>query len=604
MILETIKKFLELLDARERRNVMLLFCMMIGTGVMEVVGVVSVVPFIAVVAKPELIETNEYLSAIYAFLGFSDFDSFLIFLGLCVFTLLIVRLAFTALTQWAIIRFSNMRSYTLSSRLLRSYMNRPYSFFLDRHSSDLGKNLLSEVSLVIGKGLMPALNLTSYALVALLLIGLVVAVNPMVAFTGIVVLGGAYGLIYLSLRRYTAQLGIERVQCNSARFRVAQEALNGIKEVKVLGLEDGYIRGFSQPAKRLARVQARSKIIGDMPQYFMRAVVFGSMLILVIIMIGAYDGDLGSALPIIAVYAYAGNRLIPALQNIYKGVLSLRFGKYALDNLHNELVKSACAEGLSNTITGINRPPIPLTRELELECVRFVYPGAEKPALYDLSLSIPACTTVGLVGETGAGKTTVVDLILGLLEPQTGKLLVDGQHITGKDLRAWQRNIGYVPQSIFLSDDSLAANVAFGVPENKIDWQAVEHASRIAELHEFVVNEMPQGYATLVGERGVRLSGGQRQRIGIARALYQDPGVLVFDEATSALDNVTEKAVMDAVHNLAHRKTIIIIAHRLSTVRECDKIFMLDHGRLLDKGTYNELAARNPRFRAMAGLSN
>lgn len=600
-MIETIRKLLNLLDARERRNALLLFFMMLGMGIMEVVGVVSIVPFIAVVANPDIIESNKYFSAVYGYLGFSDYQSFLVFLGLCVFALTVGRLVFTACTRWAMIRFSHMRGYTLGSRLLRGYMGRPYTFFIDRHSADLGKSVLSEVNLVIQKSLMPALELAAYGLVALLLIGLVVAVNPFIALSAVVVIGGGYGAIYFALRRYVNRLGVERVRSNQARFQVAQEALGGIKDVKVLGLEDGYIRGFSRPAKRFARVQANSKILGEVPQFGMRALISGGLLVILIGLLLAHDGNLGGVLPIIGLYAYAGTRLIPALQKVYNASVSLRFGKAALDALHSELVETEQA-GTPPT-TKMNDPlpePIPLLSELTLDNVYYTYPGADKPALHGISLTIPARTTVGLVGATGAGKTTVVDLILGLLEPQRGRLLVDGRSIWGQDIRAWQRNVGYVPQSIFLSDDSVAANIAFGVPDDKIDRQAVERAARVAELHEFITSEMPQGYDTPVGERGVRLSGGQRQRIGIARALYRDPGVLVLDEATSALDNVTEQEVMNAVHNLGHRKTIVIITHRLTTVSECDEIFLLHHGRLTDHDTYDGLLRRSQRFRAMA----
>ena len=232
--------------------------------------------------------------------------------------------------------------------------------------------------------------------------------------------------------------------------------------------------------------------------------------------------------------------------------------------------------------------------------MHFSYPLAERKALQGLSLSIPARTTVGIVGGTGAGKTTAVDLMLGLLTVQEGTLAVDGMPITARNLRAWQDNIGYVPQAIFLTDDTVAANIAFGIPPEQVDRAAVERAARIAELHDFVTEELPQGYDTLVGERGIRLSGGQRQRIGIARALYHDPDVLIMDEATSALDNLTEKAVMDAVHNLGHAKTIVLIAHRLTTVQSCDTIFMLEHGRLIAQGCYDELLDSSRKFRAMA----
>lgn len=600
-MLDTFYKICDLLDAQERRKALLLFGMMLVMGLLETIGVGSVMPFVSVVANPSVLESNVYLAAVYDGLGFASTDAFLVFLGGAVFVLVVGSLAFKALTHWAMARYTHMRSYTLSSRLLRGYLGRPYSFFLDRHSSDLGKSVLSEVQQVIKQALLPAMHLMANAVVAIFLIALVVTVDPLVAVSAVVVLGGAYALIYLVLRRYISRIGAERVRANRARFQVAQEALGGIKDVKVLGLEDGYIRSFRRPASRFARVQANNQIIGQMPQFALQALMFGGMLLLLVGLLITREGALEEVLPIVALYALAGSRLMPALQQIYKALTAMRFGGPALDTLHKDLVETEQA-GASITSEVMGKPPEPirLHEQIQLDCVQYTYPGAGRLALDELSLTIPARITVGLVGGTGAGKTTAVDLILGLLEPTRGRLLVDGRPIAGKDLRAWQRNIGYVPQSIFLTDDTVAANIAFGVPNEKIDQEAVERAAHVAELHEFVTNEMPDGYATMVGERGVRLSGGQRQRIGIARALYHNPDVLVLDEATSALDNLTEKAVMDAVHNLGHRKTIIIIAHRLSTVRECDHIFMLGHGQLIAQGRYDELLESNNTFRAMA----
>jgi ABC-type multidrug transport system fused ATPase/permease subunit len=325
------------------------------------------------------------------------------------------------------------------------------------------------------------------------------------------------------------------------------------------------------------------------------------MLLLLLVLLKKEGGELANVLPLIALYAFVGMRLMPALQQVFGAFAKLRFGQPALEALHRDLVEAEQAGApLTAGVRTETHKVLPLKESIALDGIVYTYPQADKPALNNLSLTISARSTVGFVGSTGAGKTTAVDLILGLLEPQQGHLKIDGQPVNGKALRAWQRNIGYVPQSIFLTDDTVAANIAFGVPLSKIDQIAVERAARIAELHDFVINEMPKGYGTLVGERGVRLSGGQRQRIGIARALYHDPEVLVLDEATSALDNLTEKAVMDAVHNLGHRKTIIIIAHRISTVKECDSIFLLENGEHRGQGTFEELTEINERFRAMA----
>ncbi len=600
-MIDIYRKIRDLLDARERRMAMLLFGMMLIMGLLEIVSVASVMPFIAVLAKPEVVHTNPYFNKVYQYLGFENTNDFLVFLGIVLFVLLVGGLAFKALTQWATARYVQMRNYSLSSRLLRGYLNRPYSFFLNRHSADLGKTVLSEVGAVINKGLMPAMELVANAIVATLIVSLIVAVNPMVAIIALVVLGGAYAAIYFSLRNYLSRIGADRVRVNQQRFQITQEAMGGIKDVKILGLEDGYIQTYRNPASRLARISAMEKLIGEVPQFAMQAIVYGGMLILLLTLLVARDGDLGEVLPLMALYALAGSRLNPALQLLYKAFTALRFGKPALDVLHKDLVETDSIGDAPDTATD-DEPvePIRLLREVKLDNVTYRYPQAEGPTLKELTLAIPARTTVGLVGSTGAGKTTAVDLILALLTPQHGDLRVDGVAITGDAVRAWQRNLGYVPQHIFLTDDTVAANIAFGKPPEEIDYEAVERAARIAELHDFVTQEMPKGYKTMVGERGVRLSGGQRQRIAIARALYHDPDVLILDEATSALDNLTEKAVMDAVHNLGHRKTIILIAHRLTTVQACDVIFLLERGRLKASGTFAELAERDKQFRLMA----
>ena len=286
---------------------------------------------------------------------------------------------------------------------------------------------------------------------------------------------------------------------------------------------------------------------------------------------------------------------MPALQQIYGAVTQLRFAGPALDALHQDLTSLQAADARYSQIR-----PLPFTQSIRLEQVSYRYPNAPQSALKCIDLTIPSRSTVGFVGATGSGKTTAVDVILGLLEPQEGVLKIDGEPVTAATRRQWQRKIGYVPQHIYLTDESVAANIAFGVNASGIDQKAVERAAKIASLHEFVVNDLPQGYATAVGERGVRLSGGQRQRIGIARALYHNPQVLILDEATSALDNLTEKAVMEAVNNLGRDITIILIAHRLSTVRQCDQIYLLERGEVTAQGTFEELTQANERFRAMA----
>jgi ABC-type bacteriocin/lantibiotic exporter with double-glycine peptidase domain len=535
---------------------------------------------------------------LYQQLGFSHVNAFLFFLAAVVFVLVVSRISLWTFVQYLIVRYSNGITYSLSTRLLESYLQRPYVWFLNRHSVDLGKSILSEVEEITTGTLVPSLQLFSCIIAALSVIAVLVAADPAVAALVIVALTVAYSAVYLGVRNYLRWLGRDRYIANRERYQIAIEVLGAIKEVKVSGLETAYLSRFRDPAGRYARRRAAAKLIGMVPRSAFEIVAQGGLLIVLMVLLGSSGkNDFSAVVPMLGLYAFAGLRLIPALQEIYGILARMSFTRPALDRLHGDLALAAAPKQTS-------RPrdiaPLPLHRQLELRGVTYAYPNATRPALDDISLSIAARTTIGFVGATGAGKTTLVDVVLGLLEPQNGEILVDGTSIHPNHVRAWQRSIGYVPQQIFLADDTVAGNIAFGVPREKIDMQAVERAAKCAELHAFVLEGLPHGYQTEVGERGVRLSGGQRQRIGIARALYHDPEVLVFDEATSALDNLTERAVMDAIHNLTHVKTILVIAHRLSTVRPCEQIFFLERGRLRAVGTYDQLLAGDPIFQGLA----
>ena len=554
-------------------------------------------PFMAVLATPELVQTNIILNTAFTasqYVGVRDTDQFLFALGGVVLLLLVISLAFKAFTIYMQTRFALIRESSIGQRLVEGYLNQPYSWFLNRHSADLGKTILSEVASVVHDGLMQLMTLMAQGTVVLALLILLLVVDPLLAFTVGSVLGLAYGAIFVVMRAKLKLLGEERIGANQERFTAVSEAFGAAKEVKVCGLEQVYVQRFAKPAESYARALAAARVISQLPRYALEAIAFGGLMVVVLYLM-ARNGSLVAALPIISLYAFAGYRLIPALQQTYAAFTNLRFAGPALDALHQDLSSLKASKAPKGDV-----PPLPLNKTIRLQQVTYTYPGARRPALKGVDLSIPVHSTVGFVGATGSGKTTTVDVILGLLEVQEGTLSIDGQPITAVNCRKWQRAIGYVPQHIYLSDASVSENIAFGVSTQDIDQQAVERAAKIANLHEFVVNELPQGYNTTVGERGVRLSGGQRQRIGIARALYHNPQVLIMDEATSALDNLTEQAVMEAVNKLSHNITIILIAHRLSTVRQCDQIFLLEQGQVKGRGTFDQLAASSREFAAMA----
>jgi ABC-type multidrug transport system fused ATPase/permease subunit len=588
-----IRKVLDLLTPRERRHALLLLGLIIIMAFLDMIGVASIMPFITVLATPDLVQSNRYLAAAYTFFGFTDRDSFLFFLGVAVFITLVLSIGFKAFTMWAMLRFSRLREYSLTRRVVELYLHQPYEWFLNKHSSDLGKTVLAEIGQVVGGAVLPMMDLIAQSCVVVALLCLLVVTDPVLACVGGLGMGVAYSAIYAFLRRRVSKLGELRRESNRLRFETLAEAFGGIKEVKVAGLESRFIERFERPAYDFALTQGSAQAASQLPRLGMEVLAFGGILAVVLYLM-RNSGSLQAALPVVALYALAGYRLMPALQSLYVNFTALRFIGPTLDHLHKELVTLTLPPSHADAPV-----PMRLTQDVVLENIVYQYPRAAQPSVIDLSIRIPARTTIGLVGATGSGKTTTVDIILGLLQPQSGRLLVDGVEISGENRRAWQSSIGYVPQSIFLSDDSVAANVAFGVAEQHINHAAVERAARIANLHDFVVGGLPEGYRTHVGERGVRLSGGQRQRIGIARALYHRPSLLILDEATSALDNLTEQAVMEAVRNLGREITIILIAHRLTTVRECDRIFLLDKGRVAAVGSYRELIDSNEVFRNM-----
>jgi len=565
-------------------------------GFFDMVGVASILPLLAVISNPAIVQENQYLKQIYEFIGLTDTHRFIVFLSVGSFFFLVFSQSFKSVTMYALTKFSRMRGFSISALLMSHYLRQPYVWFLGRHSAELGKSVISQIDGLVTGVINPAVRLMASVSVAAFLIVALLIVNPVAALAGMLIVGGSYFVLFAFSRLYLLRIGKKRVHANEQRFRSVQETFGVIKEIKLNGSENNYIENFRGPARHFARVETNAMLLQQVPRFILELIVFGSMLFFIVILLVTMEGRVEHVLPTLGVFAFAGVRMFPALQMIYRSLSSMRFNQPSLTAIYED-IRDIRDDGDADA------EPLGLRERLEFKDVHFTYPGAERPALAGLDVTVEACTTVGIVGSTGAGKTTAVDLLLGLLEPEAGELRVDGMPIDGRNRRGWQRSLGYVPQHIFLLDDTIAANIALGVRKPDIDMAKVERAARVAGLHDFVVSELPDGYLTTVGERGVRFSGGQRQRIGIARALYHDPAVLVLDEATSALDNVTEKAVIDAVHDLVHAKTVIMIAHRLTTVERCDKIIMLERGRCVAEGPYRMLIEESRSFRELAAAA-
>lgn len=583
--MDTIKKILFLLSPAEQKKAILLLVMISIMALIDMIGVASILPFVTVLSNPEFIETNLIINKLFVTsknFGVTNEKEFLFYLGIIVFILLVFSLAFKSLTTFIQVRFVQMREYTIGRRLIEGYLHQPYSWFLNKNSADLGKNIFSEVAQVVGNAITPLIDVIAKGMIAAALISLLIFTDPKLALVISISIGSSYFLIFFFIKNYLKNIGNLRLKHNKLRFIALNEAFGAAKEVKISGLEDFYIKRFSKSAKIFAKTTASLQVLAQLPRYFLEAISFGGIL-LIIIYIMSNKGSFAQALPIISLYAFAGYRLMPALQQIYSSFTLLTFAGPALNKLYKDVKYLK-----SFKIIKDRNSKLSFKNQIKLKDINFRYPNSSRTILKNVNLNIPAKTTVGLIGATGSGKTTTVDIILGLLEPQTGSLIVDNQMITSGNHLEWQKLIGYVPQNIYLADDTIAANIAFG--EDKVfNYESLERASKIANLHEFVINDLPEKYQTIIGERGIRLSGGQRQRIGIARAMYHNPKILVLDEATSSLDNKTEDSVMKAINNLSKDITIILIAHRLNTVKNCDIIYKFENGAIIAKGSYEQL---------------
>lgn len=574
--------------SRERRRFVVLVFGIAMSSIWNIGGIASIMPFMQALAAPESFAENRIAALLMGFLEIETAQRFLIIAGVLVLFLFVSGNIFLALVTWGTIRFSRSVGYSLSSRLFGVYVGQKYPFFLQRNSSELTKNLLNETNNITGSIIKPLMDLLVEGFLSSAIIVFLILINPVVAIIAATLLGGAYGVIFLLFRRVLARAGKKRVKRNRERYALAADAFGAIKEIKLRGLERVYSDAFANLAYRFERAKAAVQTISRLPKFALEILAFGGMLSIALV-IFANERGTDQILPLISAYAFAGYRLMPSLQKFFAAFTTIRGNTASLNVVKKELALTVENRELSRTA------PLPFEDVIALEDVQFAYPAASRPALRAISFEIRRNTTVGIAGPTGCGKTTLVDIILGLLVPQSGRMLVDGVPIDQSNRRKWQQNFGYVPQTIYLSDTTLRRNIAFGVPEEEIDDEQVRFAARLANLEEFV-HTLESGYETTLGERGVRMSGGQRQRVGIARALYHNPRILVFDEATSALDSQTEQAVMEAIENLMHKKTIIMIAHRLSTLRQCDSILVLKGGHVDATGTYEDLKGDHPHF--------
>lgn len=567
-----VKKILHLLEPRERKQALWVLTSTIVMAFMEIVGIASILPFMAVLSSPDIVQKNKYLRQSYDFFGFESVNDYLFFLGLMVFALLVISNTIKAWNRWTTLGFSTMTGHGISSRLYQQYLYQPYAFFLNHNSSELRKNVLSEIQTLVLNIISPVMDVIARSLVACAILLLLVVVNPFLALTTGLFLGGAYFMIYWSMRRWLLRIGQLRVAAQSSRHKIVNESVLDIKNVKLTGNEDTYIKLYEPLSFSHSKTSVLSGLASDLPSYILEVVAFGGILFLSLYQLMQHG--LSQALPLVTLYAFAGYRLMPSFRAIFSAYTKIRFNYPTLEKITAELHATELDTLQRHEL---NNDALPFKNIIELKNISFSYEQNQKTIFHDFNLTIPANSSVGIIGKTGSGKTTLVDLILGLLSPSGGQILVDGQAVTDANRKAWQKNTAYVTQHIYLTDDTVRKNIAFGLADGQIDDEKVKHAAKMAALDEFIENDLPAQYETIIGENGIRLSGGQRQRIGLARALYLDRPILVLDEATSSLDHETEAEVMQAITNIGRQKTIIMIAHRTHSLAHADQIIDLNN---------------------------
>lgn len=591
-MIKTIKNYIYILLPSEQKLTLLLLFMTLITVLMDIAGVLSVLPFMYVLTDPSIIETNEILKTLFKIslnYGIKTNHQFLIFLGILILILLFISLSFKSFMIYFQNRFIEMRKFSLAQRLVQSYLHQPYLWFLNRHSSSLCKNILDESHTVITRGLYHLINLITQIIVVLVLISLSIIADPLISIVIGILFGSLYAFILILSKGIVSKFGNQRFNYNELLFKIINETFTAIKQIKISGIENIKIKTISKLGINLAKNSAFVGTVSAIPRYVIELLVFGGMLTLTLYLM-TKEGTFEKALPTIVLYAIIGYKLMPALQSIFLSLTNLNYVAISVDKISKELKLVKEFEILQK------QEKFQLNKNISLKKVFFKYPDTSTNALNDINLNIKANSFFGIVGTTGSGKTTLVDIILNLLVADKGLLEVDNKPINNLNSRKWMKSVGYVPQNIFLIDDTFSANIALGINDEDIDHIQLEKVSKIAEIHDHIIAE-PGKYETQIGEQGVRLSGGQRQRIGIARALYHDPKVLILDEATSALDNITQKSILNNLKSMKTDITIIMITHRLSTVRECDSIILLDKGEIKAQGTFEELVRDNDNFK-------
>lgn len=562
----------------------------------EVVGVASIGPFLSLAGDTSQLSGDSILANVFEYSGIKDINDFIFVAGLAVLMLLTIATIISTLTVRYLLHFAQRLGANFAATLFTHYMSKSWLFHASGNSSQLMNNITIECNRVTVGIIYPIMVMNARIVLAFAILLLLLSIDPFITLIGLFGFATIYIIIFYFVKLKLSKNGLA-VSINQAlRFKLMNEGFGGIKDTLLLGRSYSFNKQFKKASLELGYAMGSNSTLNEVPKYWVELVALGTMVSLVLYLLVTNDGNLAFILPELGVFAMASYKLMPAFQQVYGNLTYVKASGPALNSIKGDLLewKNSQLE-----LTEISKRQHQLRSAIELKDLSFQYPNKSEIALSNINMKINSNNIIGVVGESGSGKSTLIDIILGLISPSSGEILIDGIVLNNRNIRNWQNSIGYVPQTIFLADASIKENVAFGLHADDIDENRVVEAIKLANLEEHV-RTLPEGINSLVGEKGVQLSGGQRQRIAIARALYNDPNVIVFDEATSALDGLTEKVIMDSIYKLSQTKTIILIAHRLNTVKNCDVIYLFDKGKLIDSGSFEEMKDRNNHFKLMA----
>ena len=591
-----LKKINVILSLQDYFSLLRLLACVTLASMLEVIGVFSILPFMQVVSDPTYIESNRWLRWLRSTMEFSSDQQMMIWMGFGILAIYAFTAVVNVLNNWMINRTVWGIAHHICTRYLRRCTRMPFEFFLESNSADLVKKVISDIHSLVSGVLMAGCHFVSSLFKTIFILGLLVYLNPRLALMAFVVFGGTYSVLHLARHRYLNQLGKKRLDAISMRIKSFTETLVGTKALRVAGATDLFVQRFEKASRDFTNIQPKFLLTNLIPRYIIEFLAFGGTVGVVLFVLVNGDSLLG-IIPTLSVFAVATYKLLPALNSAFAAAANISHNLPVIDEIYEDM-KSGFSL-LPPTEQFHTVEPMPLANQIELANVTYRYNAQAPLVLNGTNLSLRKGSFTALVGTSGCGKSTLIDLISGILFPESGSLTIDGVEITRENVFSWQNSIGYVPQEVFLSDDTISANIALGVPENQIDADRLQMAARLAQAQEFIEKDTPDGFETHIGERGIRLSGGQRQRLGLARAFYRQPSVLFLDEATSALDNVTEEAVMASLKQEFPETTVVMIAHRLGSVKDCDSIHLMQDGKVVQSGTYHELYASSKLFQKM-----